>query len=122
MREVVADKKLVAYCGLYCGACGSYLKGRCPGCHENAKATWCKVRACCQENQYSSCASCSEFADPNNCKLFNNVISRMFGLVFNSNRQACILQIRKSGLDGHAAYMAERKIHSLPRKGKIVIV
>jgi len=26
MKEIVADSKLVAYCGLYCGACKSYLK------------------------------------------------------------------------------------------------
>ena len=43
MKEIVADPKLVAYCGLYCGACGAYLRGRCPGCIENYKATWCKV-------------------------------------------------------------------------------
>lgn len=39
MKQVVADPNLVAYCGLYCGACGAYLKERCPGCHSNAKAT-----------------------------------------------------------------------------------
>jgi len=32
MKEIIADEKLVAKCGLYCGACGAYLKGRCPGC------------------------------------------------------------------------------------------
>ena len=51
--------ELVARCGLYCGACGSYLKGRCPGCRENVKATWCKVRACCGEHSYASCADCT---------------------------------------------------------------
>jgi hypothetical protein len=46
MKTVVADAGLVGYCALYCGACGSYLKDRCPGCHENQRATWCKVREC----------------------------------------------------------------------------
>jgi hypothetical protein len=118
MREIVADKNLVAYCGLYCGACGSYLKGRCSGCHENTKATWCKVRTCCAEHVYPSCADCEDHSDPNACGLFNNFISKTIGFVLNSNRQACVLQIRKVGLDGHAAFMAERKIQTLPRRGK----
>lgn len=28
-RELTADSRLVARCGLYCGACRAYLKGRC---------------------------------------------------------------------------------------------
>jgi len=39
MKTITSNAELVAYCGLYCGACGAYLKGRCPGCHENKKAT-----------------------------------------------------------------------------------
>ena len=30
MREMVSNPDLAACCGLYCGACKSYLKGRCP--------------------------------------------------------------------------------------------
>jgi hypothetical protein len=119
MREIVADKSLVAYCGLYCGSCGSYLKGRCPGCHENTKASWCKVRTCCAENGYASCASCSVHTDPDTCKLFNNFMSKTIGVVLNSNRRASIVQIQKVGLDGHAAFMAEHRIQTLPRRGRI---
>jgi hypothetical protein len=117
MREVVADSKLVACCGLYCGACGSYRKGRCPGCRENAKAGWCKVRTCCLEQGYASCADCNEHADPNGCGRFNNVISRLMAVLFNSNRQACVLMIREVGADGYAAIMAERGRQTLPRRG-----
>ncbi len=31
MKEIVSDPKLVAYCGLYCGACKRYLQEKCPG-------------------------------------------------------------------------------------------
>jgi len=58
MKEVASNPDLVAYCGLYCGACGSYLRETCPGCHQNEKAEWCKVRVCCIDNQYLSCADC----------------------------------------------------------------
>ena len=109
MREVVSDPKLVARCGLYCGACGAYLKEKCPGCHENKKATWCKVRSCCAQNGLTSCAECQEFPNPKDCKKFNNVVARLFGLVFRSDRAACVAQVRKLGLQGHADEMAKKR-------------
>ena len=43
-KEIITDKNLVAYCGLYCGACRSYLKRKCQACKDNEKASWCKVK------------------------------------------------------------------------------
>ena len=106
---------MVAFCGLYCGVCRSFIRGRCPGCHDNVKATWCKVRSCCISNQYASCAECAQFADPNDCKMFNNFIARIFGLIFRSDRAACIRQIREIGIQGHADTMAEQKRHAIRR-------
>jgi hypothetical protein len=63
MREIIADKKLIAFCGLYCGACARYLAEKCPGCRENEKASWCGVRSCCLERGYAGCADCVEFPD-----------------------------------------------------------
>jgi hypothetical protein len=115
MKEIKSDSKLVAYCGLYCGACKRYLQEKCQGCHENNKATWCKVRSCCIDSHYSSCAECEEFSDPNGCKMFNNFISKAFALLFRSNRAACIKQIGDIGIQGHAEMMAEHKLQSLKR-------
>ena len=115
MKEIVADSKLVAFCGLYCGACSRYLKGSCPGCHENSKATWCKIRGCCMENNYTSCADCKEFANPMDCKKFNNFMSKIFGFIFRSDRAACIRKIKEVGIDDFAKYMAENKIPSIKR-------
>lgn len=117
MKEIAVNKDLVAFCGLYCGACGAYLKGRCPGCHENAKAGWCKIRTCCPEHAHATCADCKEFGDPNDCRKFNNWVSTILGIVLNSNRRACVLKIRELGLDGFAAFMAERGRQTLPRRG-----
>ena len=114
--ELVKDPTLVAYCGLYCGACGARLKGRCPGCHENAKASWCKIRTCCREHGYASCADCTEFHDPNECVRFWNLLSRVLAFFYGSNRQAGIYKIRELGLDGFAAYMAEHRLITLPRR------
>lgn len=38
MKELAADKRLVAYCGLYCGVCGAYRPGRGSGSLDNRPA------------------------------------------------------------------------------------
>lgn len=106
MKEVISDVKMVAYCGLYCGACRSCLKGKCPGCHNNEKASWCLIRKCCDENGYSSCADCREYDNPMDCKKFNTFISKIFAFVFRSDRPACIRQIKDIGIMAHADKMA----------------
>ena len=115
MKEIVADKSLIAFCGLYCGACGRYLKGSCQGCAKNEKASWCKLRACCIEHSYKSCADCKEFAQVMDCKKFNNFISKIFGLIFRSDRKACIDLVKKSGYDAYAQEMARTKRQSIKR-------
>jgi hypothetical protein len=115
MPEIKADAGLVAKCGLYCGACGSYLKGKCKGCSENVKATWCTIRSCCGERQIATCAECTDFTDPSECKKFNNFMSKMIGLVTRSDRAACIAQVRELGLEGHAAAMAAAGRQSIRR-------
>ncbi len=115
MKQPVKDTELVAFCGLYCGACRAYLSGRCPGCVENTRAAWCRIRSCCTDNNYTTCADCEEFKDVNDCKKFNNIISKMFALVFRSNRRACIEQLRTEGIERHAAIMTAAGRQSLPR-------
>jgi|SRR5690554_236018 len=111
MERKTDNQSLVAYCGLYCGACNMYIKGKCPGCHLNEKASWCKLRICCMDQHYQSCADCQEFADPNRCKKFNNFMSKVFAFLFKSNRKACINLIKEKGYDEYSKYMdAEQKM------------
>jgi len=116
MPDIMVNAELVAYCGLYCGACKAYLGGKCKGCRENQKTTWCKVRSCCMEKMTKTCAECTEFPDPLTCKKFNNFMSKLFGFIFKSDRAACIAQINQLGLDGHAKVMAEMKAQTIKRK------
>jgi hypothetical protein len=113
MKPIVADKSLVAFCGLYCGTCKKYLSGSCPGCHDNEKASWCKVRSCCIEHGYSSCADCTEFTNPMDCKKFNNFFSKLFAIIFKSDRAACIAKIKESGYEDYAGFMASNKLQSI---------
>jgi len=115
MKTIQAVPELVAYCGLYCGACRSYLKEKCNGCHENSKATWGTVRSCCIDKGIKSCAECSDHANPKDCKKFDNFMSKLFGFVFQSDRAACIAQIKLVGIDGHAKIMAEKQLHTIKR-------
>ncbi len=116
MEPIVADTNVIAFCGLYCGACAKYRRGRCPGCQGNDKASWCKVRACCLEQGYKSCADCTEFSNPMDCTKLNNFMAKFFAVLFNSNRPACLAMIKERGYDAFAEHMTKNELQSLPRK------
>ena len=115
MREIKADIQLVASCGLFCGACGAYLKEKCEGCQKAENRSWCKVRTCCHHKGITTCAECQEFPNPADCSTFNNLISKIFAFIFKSDRPACIRHIRENGLEAYALKMAELKLQSIKR-------
>jgi len=115
MNEIPVETRLIAYCGLYCGACGKFRKGKCPACHDNEKATWCKVRTCCIEHSFTSCADCEEFSDPADCKKLNNFFSKVFAFILKSDRLAAVAMIRRVGAGDFARNMAEKGTMS-PKK------
>lgn len=79
------SSELIAYCGLYCGACSfrlAYLENNrnhiekmpscydhlkndpleyCPGCRLENKCGECKIRDCAIEKNYHHCGECSDF-------------------------------------------------------------
>ena len=115
MKKIIADNTLVSLCGLYCGSCPKFLKDKCPGCKGYEKATWCKIRTCCLEHGYSSCAGCIEFSDVMECRKFNNLFSRVVGFILRSDREAGINMIKEKGYEGFAAYMAENRLITIRR-------
>ena len=106
-KKAVNDPALIAACGLYCGACYRYLKGKCPGCRENAKAKWCRIRTCVLEQGCPSCAGCAR-DDYQTCGIFNNRMGKFFAFIFRSNRPACVARIREIGEKKYAEEMAEK--------------
>ena len=114
MKTIAPDTKNIAACGLYCGACRKFLAEKCSGCKPNKKATWCKIRSCCQENKFNTCAECSH--DVRECKLFSNWISKVFAFLFNSDRSACISYIKEQGEQAFAEEMTKRKCQTIRRK------
>ncbi|KJR99232.1 MAG: hypothetical protein VR65_17720 [Desulfobulbaceae bacterium BRH_c16a] len=115
--KLVAQSELVSACGLYCGACHRYRKGKCPGCAENVKASWCKIRICTQEKGYHTCAECTEFSDDvQACRQFNTIFAKIFALIFRSDRKASLQLIAAKGVEAYALEMAEKGIPVLKRR------
>lgn len=73
------------------------------------------MRSCCIENSYATCASCEQLADVAECKKYNNLIAKLFGLVFRSDRRKCVLRIKEVGAEAFAKEMAETQRQTLPR-------
>jgi len=91
---------ILAYCGLVCSQCGMYRKEKCRGCHSDKPMyAKCKIKACAKERNYTSCAECVDFENLKDCKKLNNFISKIFGLIFRSDRIGNLYRIRKIGLD-----------------------
>ncbi len=109
------EKNLVAYCGLYCGACPRYKKGKCTGCRENEKLGWCGIRTCNREKGFHNCAECPETAF-RACSLVHNGMSRFFAMVFNSDRDACVARIREVGAEAFAGEREAAGLHTIRRK------
>lgn len=111
MKPVTADVRHIAACGLYCGACRKYLSAKCPGCRANEKATWCKIRSCCLQKGFHTCAECAR--DVKECKLFSNWMGKLFAFLFDSDRPACIRYIKRQGEQAFAEEMARQKKQTL---------
>lgn len=87
------DKKLLAPCGLYCGACGVYISHKsgsdklkeklagaymckpedmvCEGCLSDTRFLYCQmcpIRTCTEETAYEGCYQCGDFP----CELIDN--------------------------------------------------
>ncbi len=102
-----SNLQLVAKCGLYCGNCKKYKAGKCGGCETNEKASWCKIRTCCIENGYDTCADCTT-SNPRDCKKFSNVISSIFEVVFRSDRKTSIEYIKEHGRGAYIGLMIDQ--------------
>lgn len=109
MEQINAN--LVSYCGFYCGACPTLIKGKCEGCKgDNIKCAVgfkaCKVRPCCIENNYSSCADCKEYDFTKACKIYNPFLIRVGQFVTRTDRGKGIEMIKEKGEVEFVRFMA----------------
>lgn len=94
--------KLVAPCGIYCGACDELMKSLyakdstkegCRGCLSDQVPDWserqCKVRVCALQKKLESCALCASYP---NCDKLKSVLNW-------SKTEANLQRIKDKGLD-----------------------
>ena len=67
------------------------------------------------ENGFQSCADCTIFDNPMDCKKINNFIGKAFALIFRSNRPGSLELIKEIGHDEYAKKMAENGSMSVKR-------
>lgn len=113
-KTVTVSMEQIAACGLYCGACRKYLAGKCPGCRQNDKASWCRIRRCSMEKGFHSCADCT--MNVKDCRIHNNVMGKIFAFLFNSDRAACIHYIQANGYKAFAEEMTRRKEQTMRKR------
>jgi hypothetical protein len=105
--SAIAPETIVARCGLACSNCGAYRHGKCAGCHsEKPMFSRCPVKACAIEKACTTCADCTAFPDLRACPKLNSFLSRLFGLIFRSDRIGNLYRIRQIGLE---AFKTERQ-------------
>jgi len=59
----------------------------------------CPVKKCALEKDYTSCADCGDFENLKDCKKLNNFISKIFDLVFRTDRIGNLDRIREVGVE-----------------------
>lgn len=107
---------VIGYCGLFCGNCKRFKNGKCIGCLESEKLSWCKIRTCCQGKELAHCARCEEFPDPRKCSVYHSMISRVIEFFSGTDRSVCIACIRDQGEDAFRSMMREKGTMSLSKK------
>lgn len=118
MKSIDENQKIIACCGLFCSNCKKYQTNKCPGCQENYKATWCKIRICCFEQNLQCCASCKKFQDPMACKKYNNPFARIIEFVTQTQRSECIKTIKQEGESVFTEKMNKIGKMSMPKPKK----
>jgi hypothetical protein len=98
--NATVQEVIIAHCGLVCSKCGSFKKGRCHGCHsEKPMFKNCPIKKCNIDGNLATCSDCADFEDLKKCKKLNNFISKIFGLLFGTNRIGNLVRIREIGPD-----------------------
>ena len=116
--QTKSETRLIAYCGLYCGNCKRFKNGKCPGCADYEKATWCKIRKCCIEKGITNCSACEEYVYPMDCSKYNTFLSRAIGFFTSTDRSLCIEFLRRNSPEEFVDMMQDIGKMSLPGKKK----
>ena len=112
-NQINKDKNLISHCGLYCSACPSFASGKCDGCKGNSAKSAvvykkCKVKLCCVENGFFTCADCTIFDSTKKCKKYNPLLLKVAAWIESSDRSKAIEMIKEKGITEFLAFMNEK--------------
>ena len=113
-EQTKINENLIAYCGIYCGACPSYKSGDCEGCRAKSEKSSvrykaCAVKPCCIENEFFTCADCTIYASTKECKKYNPFLLKIASWVEKTDRSKAIEMIKIKGLAETVAFMEEKQ-------------
>lgn len=116
------NTNLVSYCGFYCGACPTNIKGKCEGCKGDSPKCavgfkGCKVRPCCIEKGIDSCAYCDEFESVKDCKIYNPFMIKFGQFITRTNRRKGIEMIKENGEVEFVKFMTAKNWVTIKSKG-----
>ena len=111
--QINKDENLISYCGFYCGACPKFIKGECKGCKGDMPDCAlgykpCKVRPCCIDHQYDSCADCQKYDSVRDCRDYNPLMIRIGQFITQTNRRKGIELIKEQGKTAFLKIMIDR--------------
>lgn len=109
----VGNEQSIAYCGLYCKKCPALKSGKCDGCRIlSAKSATlykkCRVKPCCEENGFFTCADCTIYSTTKVCKKYNPLLIKIVSWIESSDRSRAIEMIKSEGRAGLASFMEKR--------------
>ena len=109
----MTNEQLIAYCGLYCKKCPTFRASKCEGCRTNTEKSavlykQCKVKPCCIENKFFTCANCTIYVSTKDCKKYNPLLLKILSWIGSTNRSKDIKMIKEKGLAEFLAYMEDR--------------
>lgn len=107
------DERLIGYCGIYCKKCTEFISGKCDGCRVDSEKTAviyrkCRVKPCCAENAFFTCADCTIYTSTKDCKKYNPLLLKISSWIGSVNRSKCIEMIKTEGRAEFLAFMEER--------------
>ncbi len=62
-------------------------------------------RGCVLEREIATCAECTDFKNLKQCRKLNNLIAKIFGFIFRSNRIGNLERIREVAVEQFAREM-----------------
>ena len=107
------NEQLISYCGLYCKACLSFKSGKCEGCRDDSAKSAvlykkCQVKPCCVENDFFTCADCTNHTSTNDCKKYNPMLIKIASWIERSSRSRAIEMIKEKGRAEFVKFMEEK--------------